>query len=386
MTDDTLISELHDAIGDIIADERRQWQRDRDLVEAQVRAMLSDARAQLAEMRAGFEAMARQRLDDAVAAIHARLECVRDGTPGTPGEKGERGEPGEQGHVGEQGPPGVNGEPGSKGDKGDAGEQGPQGEQGPAGAAGPAGAGGDKGDQGERGEKGEAGQPGQDGEPGAPGAAGPAGPIGATGPVGPQGEPGQPGANGPQGPQGECGAIGERGPEGPPGKLPIVKEWTERVHYEGDVVVHRGALWQADCDTGRAPGGRDWTCLARAGRDGAAINPRGLHQADGDYARLDLVMLNGSSFLALKDHPGTCPGEDWQLLCGVGRAGKPGRDGESGRAGPAGPKGEPGPPGARIVKWRMDRAGYRAIALMSDGDEVPLSLRELFEQFNSETR
>jgi hypothetical protein len=41
------------------------------------------------------------------------------------------------------------------------------------------------------------------------------------------------------------GKDGEPGPPGPIGELPMVRLWTERVHYVGDVVAHRGATWQA---------------------------------------------------------------------------------------------------------------------------------------------
>lgn len=108
MTDDTLVSELHEAIGDIIADERRQWQRDRDLFEAQLRAMLSDARAQVAEMRQGLEATrqsleatVRQRFDDTMATINGLVATIRDGPRG---ERGERGSDGERGPPGPPGP------------------------------------------------------------------------------------------------------------------------------------------------------------------------------------------------------------------------------------------------------------------------------------------
>jgi len=389
MSDDTLVSELHEAIGDIIADERRQWQRDRALFEAQLNGMLSDARAQLAELRMSFEATSRQRLEEVAGAINARLLAVRDGAPGERGEKG---------------------------DKGDVGQQGAQGEPGATGAVGDQG---NPGERGEKGEPGEAGQPGKDGEPGAPGAAGPIGepgPVGLTGIPGPQGErgpsgepgvgavgpagppgergadgaPGATGAVGPageRGPQGECGPPGERGPPGAPGKLPLGKLWAPNtVAYEGDVFACDGACYQALKDTATRPGhSADWICLALGGRDGVSLNPRGLYgeKVEPPYARLDLVMVNGSSFLALKDAPSPCPGEGWQLLCGTGRTGKPGAPGEPGERGS---KGEQGPPGARIIKWRIDRANYRAVAVMSDGDEVALSLRELFEQFHGETK
>ena len=79
----------------------------------------------------------------------------------------------------------------------------------------------------------------------------------AVGPPGPAGCPGEPGPIGPQGEPGISGAPGEKGDKGDPGptgKLPIVKAYMpETVHYEGDVVVHGGATWQALRDTARAP-------------------------------------------------------------------------------------------------------------------------------------
>src|SRR4051794_4714151 len=39
---------------------------------------------------------------------------------------------------------------------------------------------------------------------------------------------------------------GPVGPAGPTGKLPIAKEWQrEKVYYQGDVVTHDGATYQA---------------------------------------------------------------------------------------------------------------------------------------------
>jgi hypothetical protein len=40
-----------------------------------------------------------------------------------------------------------------------------------------------------------------------------------------------------------------------------------------------------------------------------------------------------------------------------------------------------------IQKWRLDRANYIAVPVMSDGREgPPLELRSLFEQFHTEAR
>src|SRR5262249_30554504 len=58
-----------------------------------------------------------------------------------------------------------------------------------------------------------------------------------------------------------------------PGKLPVAKTWCpESVSYQAEFVCHEGALWQACKDTAQVPGGSDWICVARAGRD--AVTPK----------------------------------------------------------------------------------------------------------------
>jgi hypothetical protein len=55
---------------------------------------------------------------------------------------------------------------------------------------------------------------------------------------------GAPGAPGAPGPKGEAGAAGRDG------RLRTVRDWSEGVHYEGEVVVRNGALFQCTQDTG----------------------------------------------------------------------------------------------------------------------------------------
>jgi hypothetical protein len=99
------------------------------------------------------------------------------------------------------------------------------------------------------------------------------------------------------------------------------------------------------------------------------------------YRRLDVVALNGGSFVALKDAPGPCPGPGWQLIASQGRRGSPGEKGERGE------QGYMGLSGATIREWKIDRERYVATPVMSDGrDGPPLELRGLFEQFLLETR
>jgi hypothetical protein len=186
-----------------------------------------------------------------------------------------------------------------------------------------------------------------------------------------------------RGPPGPAGPPGEQGPAG---KLPLVKLWKpETVFYEGDVVAYDGGTFQARRDTGLPPThAAHWLCLATAGRDGSSVNIRSTFDANADYRRLDVVALNGGSFIALKDAPGPCPGSGWQLIASQGKRGTPG---EKGERGPSGPRGDAGATGATICDWKIDPARYVATPLMSDGREgPPLELRALFEQFLFETR
>ncbi len=158
---------------------------------------------------------------------------------------------------------------------------------------------------------------------------------------------GAPGKDGEPGKDGLDGKDGERGPEGPMGKLPVVRSWEDRVYYEGEVCEFDGGAYQAQRDTGKSPPHTDWTCIVRAGRDGeagASLNPTGLFDAEKAYARLDVVMLNGASFVAKRDEPGPCPGDGWNLLAAQGKQGKPGLKGDTG----VGLRGLPGPSVASI--------------------------------------
>jgi hypothetical protein len=186
--------------------------------------------------------------------------------------------------------------------------------------------------------------------------------------------------------KGPPGPAGPRGEQGPPGKLALVKLWKpELVFYAGDVVAHDGGTFQARRDTGQPPShAAHWLCLATAGRDGSSVNIRSTFDANADYRRLDVVALNGGSFVALKDAPGPCPGAGWQLIASQGKRGTPG---EKGERGPPGLRGDPGLTGATIRDWKIDRARYVATPVMSDGrDGPPLELRGLFEQFFLEAR
>lgn len=162
---------------------------------------------------------------------------------------------------------------------------------------------------------------------------------------------------------------GERGKEGPPGKLPVVKEWTDRVHYEGEVVTCNGSTFQALKDTGRDTSHEDWSCIAAAGsngKDGRAFTIRGTHAAEEKYASLDVVALNGAAFVAKRDDPGPCPGDGWQLMASQGKQGKPGERG-------AAVKGDRGPPGPPVIEMSID--GNGAVSLTNgDGSVITCDL------------
>jgi chitodextrinase len=384
-TPEGLISDaVRDAVGHTIAVLRRQWELEHARMEAQASATIAQAsatianlRAEIIEIRTDNKAKFDAWLINMHPAVDERLAKLRDGKDGLPGPEGPAGP------RGEQGPAGLPGERGADGKQGEAGPQGPQGPQGEPGARGEPGAAGDAGPRGDIGPQGPAGAPGSQGPIGPQGERGFEGPPGLQGPPGGAGLRGEPGPQGPIGPQGERGFEGPPGLQGPPGKLPIVKVWeTDTVYYSGDVVVHNGGTWQARKDTGQRPPHGDWIALAFRGLDGATPQVRGLWQAEGSYQALDIVALNGGSFIARRDDPGPCPGEGWQSLVVPGRQGKPGEPGARGEKGERGPRGDKGDPAPRFTGWRIDRKAYAAVVRMSDGSEMVIELRELFEEFH----
>jgi hypothetical protein len=116
------------------------------------------------------------------------------------------------------------------------------------------------------------------------------------------------------GAQGSPGEQGQQGPPGRDGRLHLVREWFGAVHYAGDLVHHDGSLWQCTRDTGHPPPHPDWSCIARRGVDGRTPVIRGTWSPEQTYERLDIIARDGTAFIARRDNPGNCPGEDWQLL------------------------------------------------------------------------
>jgi hypothetical protein len=68
---------LRDALGQVIANERREWRRERELMEAQSRETIAELRARIVELEARVE-----------RAVAERLATVRDGRDGEPGAPG----------------------------------------------------------------------------------------------------------------------------------------------------------------------------------------------------------------------------------------------------------------------------------------------------------
>src|SRR5215468_883302 len=118
------------------------------------------------------------------------------------------------------------------------------------------------------------------------------------------------------------GAVDILSGKAPPrAEFPSVKAWEpDVVFHENDVVTFAGSTYQALRDTARVPTTQDWRCLAAGGSDGRGFVVRGTYDSNAEYRCLDVAMVGGSSFVALKNAPGPCPGDDWQLLLHAARA------------------------------------------------------------------
>jgi hypothetical protein len=90
------------------------------------------------------------------------------------------------------------------------------------------------------------------------------------------------------------------------------------------------------------------------------FNVKGTYDARSTYGRNDVVTRDSSSFVAVRDNPGACPGDGWQILaCG-------GKRGPTGERGPKGDKGDPPTfAGARFSHRGMElETSSGAIALL----------------------
>ena len=166
-----------------------------------------------------------------------------------------------------------------------------------------------------------------------------------------------------------------KGDPGPPGRLSAVKAWADGVHYDGDIVTLDGSTFQAIRDTGRQPPHDDWLCIAQAGRpgvDGRSFVVRGTWEPDGMYRELDVVAMNGASFVAKSDDPGPCPGDGWQLMSAQGKRGKTGEEG---------PKGNVGPKGPAVICLGIDENGIQTLR-NADGTTVSCDFYPLLSRLD----
>jgi len=80
------------------------------------------------------------------------------------------------------------------------------------------------------------------------------------------------------------------------------------------------------------------------GRDAPLLNFRGVFDAHEKYTKLDVIEYDGGSFIAIRDNPGTIPGDDgWQVLVKRGNRGPVGETGPRGKKGERGARGEATP-------------------------------------------
>lgn len=183
------------------------------------------------------------------------------------------------------------------------------------------------------------GAPGADGADGAPGADGADGRDGEPGKNGIDGKDGRDGVDGKDGADGAPGPQGEQGPQGDQG--PAGSDGVDGKH------------------------GRD-------GIDGKSVKICGTFDPEAAYDELSVVILGGSSFIAVKDAPGPCPGGGWQLLASRGSRGEKGERGERGLPGADGKQGERGAPGDAPAAMYID--GPDLVLTMASGAELRTAL------------
>jgi hypothetical protein len=179
--------------------------------------------------------------------------------------------------------------------------------------------------------------------------------------------------------------LEERGKQ--PAPLPVVRQWiSHTAALQGEMFAHHGAMWQAKTNTGQAPQeGANWLCVSAPGKDGEpgrGLRIRGLYHSAKTYRELDVVVSNGSSFVAKCDNPGPCPGDGWEVNALVGKRGEEGPRGE------AAPKVDVVAIGkaARIASWTMG-GDYMAVPKNEGGHiGAPLDLRPYFQKYFDETR
>lgn len=275
---DALPDVLANALGQVLARERAEWRRDRELMLAESRQAQADVRTELEALRARVaEAELRAEIADRGRDVRVdeRLATVRDGEPGPPGPAGES----------------ITGPRGEKGDPGES-------------VVGPAG---------ERGEKGDPGESivGPAGPPGAPGmlslvAAWADGVSYAGAVVTHQGRTWQAIRDtGQAPPHADWNCLAERGQDGADGRGMTVRgTYSGTADYRAlDVVALGGASWVARRDDPGPCPGEGWQMIARQGKAGerGESGPRGERGLPGRGIVSATVDADGILTLALDD-------------------------------------------------------------------------------------
>lgn len=290
---DLQLEAVADAVGAILAQQRREWALEHAAFVAEHKAALADLRRENAELLAALKAGAAAQAAEQAERMAAAIDALKNGEPGPEGPQGGRGE---------IGPPGERG----------------------TGIASIAWDGGrlsfeldddrvfDVGDiSGERGEKGD---PGPDGPPGRDGR---------------DGLPGVPGANGSRGIDGKDGRDGIDGKDG-------LGFDDLAIEYDGE---RRFTFRLARGDTVK-----EWT------RTVPVQLYRGVYAEGREYERGDTVTWSGSLYHcneATMDKPGA-GSEAWTLAV------KRGQDGKDGKPGAKGDPGTPGRPGKDLTQVGPD--------------------------------
>lgn len=76
---------LEEALAHIIVAERKEWTREREVIQSESRAMLAELKAQVAHLEVANELLRvelRKRYDDEIDRLHDAQACVKDGAPG----------------------------------------------------------------------------------------------------------------------------------------------------------------------------------------------------------------------------------------------------------------------------------------------------------------
>ena len=118
-----------EAMGRVIAEKQKEWDRIIEVRDAEHRAVVAELRAKIIELEANIKTYA----DNAFALVRVTMQGIKNGEPGPAGPigpVGERGEKGDKGDNGEQGLPGAQGDRGYSGIEGEPGKDGKDGRDG----------------------------------------------------------------------------------------------------------------------------------------------------------------------------------------------------------------------------------------------------------------